>query len=209
MSIRAVKQLIIDLGLGRIAVAASQTNNTLANTHILVGNASNVATDVALSGDAAMANTGAITVANGAITRAKMSIAAALISKSVMMAVVPASATPTINAYVRMANAGTISGVKSVCSDTLATSDTNYLTFTITNLTGTKVILLADATNTTKATGGAAWTANTSRTHALTATGADLVVAAGDWLKITATGTGTPANAVNASSFDIEITATA
>lgn len=34
----------------------------LTNTHIMVGNASNVAADVALSGDASMANTGAITV---------------------------------------------------------------------------------------------------------------------------------------------------
>lgn len=35
---------------------------TLANTHVLVGNASNVATDVAVSGDATLANTGALTV---------------------------------------------------------------------------------------------------------------------------------------------------
>ena len=34
----------------------------LTNTHIFVGNVSNVATDVALSGDATMANTGAISV---------------------------------------------------------------------------------------------------------------------------------------------------
>lgn len=35
--------------------------SSLTNTHIFVGNASNVATDVALSGDATMANTGALT----------------------------------------------------------------------------------------------------------------------------------------------------
>lgn len=34
----------------------------LTNTHILVGNGSNIATDVAMSGDATLANTGAITV---------------------------------------------------------------------------------------------------------------------------------------------------
>lgn len=38
------------------------STNTLTNTHIFVGNASNVATDVAMSGDATLANTGAITV---------------------------------------------------------------------------------------------------------------------------------------------------
>lgn len=42
---------------------AAKQSTTLTNTHILVGNASNVATDVALSGDATLANTGAITLA--------------------------------------------------------------------------------------------------------------------------------------------------
>lgn len=36
--------------------------NPLLNTHVFVGNASNVATDVPVSGDASMANTGAVTV---------------------------------------------------------------------------------------------------------------------------------------------------
>lgn len=37
--------------------------SALTNTHIFVGNGSNVATDVALSGDATLANTGALTLA--------------------------------------------------------------------------------------------------------------------------------------------------
>ena len=41
---------------------AASGGGVLTNTHIYVGNASNVATDVAMSGDATMANTGAITV---------------------------------------------------------------------------------------------------------------------------------------------------
>lgn len=40
----------------------SKASGTLTNTHIFVGNASNVATDVALSGDATLANTGALTL---------------------------------------------------------------------------------------------------------------------------------------------------
>jgi len=44
----------------------------LTNAHILVGNASNVAADVAVSGDVTIANTGAITIANSAITTAKI-----------------------------------------------------------------------------------------------------------------------------------------
>lgn len=45
-----------------LAVSTS-TPLTLTNTHIFVGNAGNVPTDVALSGDAALANTGAMTLA--------------------------------------------------------------------------------------------------------------------------------------------------
>lgn len=47
-------------------------SDTLANTEIFVGNASNVATGVAMSGDGTMANTGALTIAAGAITGSKI-----------------------------------------------------------------------------------------------------------------------------------------
>lgn len=46
--------------------------NTLTSAHILVGNSSNVATDVAVSGDLTLANTGAFTIANLAVTNAKI-----------------------------------------------------------------------------------------------------------------------------------------
>jgi hypothetical protein len=42
---------------------AAKLSNTLTDSHIFVGNGSNVATDVALSGDATLANTGALTLA--------------------------------------------------------------------------------------------------------------------------------------------------
>ncbi len=54
-----------------IAAADVQTN-ALTSAHIFVGNGSGVATDVALSGDATLANTGAMTIANNAITTAKI-----------------------------------------------------------------------------------------------------------------------------------------
>lgn len=44
----------------------------LTSAHILVGNGSNVATDVAVSNDATISNTGALTIANDAVTLAKM-----------------------------------------------------------------------------------------------------------------------------------------
>lgn len=47
-------------------------STTLTSAHILVGNGSNLATDVALSGDATIDNTGAITIANSAVTNAKI-----------------------------------------------------------------------------------------------------------------------------------------
>jgi len=44
----------------------------LANGHVLVGSAGGVATDVAMSGDASIVASGALTIANGAVTLAKM-----------------------------------------------------------------------------------------------------------------------------------------
>lgn len=47
-------------------------SNTLSSGNIFVGSAGNVATGVAMSGDATMANTGALTIAPNAITTAKI-----------------------------------------------------------------------------------------------------------------------------------------
>jgi len=44
----------------------------LTSAHIFVGNGSNVATDVAMSGDGTLSNTGALTIVNNAITTAKI-----------------------------------------------------------------------------------------------------------------------------------------
>ena len=50
----------------------------LTSAHILVGNASNVAAAVSMSGDATISNTGAVTIANSAITNAKVASNAAI-----------------------------------------------------------------------------------------------------------------------------------
>jgi hypothetical protein len=47
-------------------------NASLTDAHILVGNGSGVATDVAVSGDLSLANTGAFTIANSAVTNGKI-----------------------------------------------------------------------------------------------------------------------------------------
>ena len=51
---------------------------SLTNNHIFVGNASNQPTDVAMSGDATIVASGALTIANGAINNAKVASGAAI-----------------------------------------------------------------------------------------------------------------------------------
>lgn len=54
------------------SVNSGGLSNTLASGNLFVGNVSNVATGVPMSGDATMANTGALTIAANAITTAKI-----------------------------------------------------------------------------------------------------------------------------------------
>lgn len=84
--------------------------------------------------------------------------------------------------------------------DALAANDTNFITFTITNLgqagAGSTVMLAAVDGNTTKATGGSALAANTKRALTLNGSPANLIVQAGDRLRIRAAASGTLANTV-------------
>jgi hypothetical protein len=102
--------------------------------------------------------------------------------------------------YVIAPAAGVLSSAWFSGTDALAANDTNYITFTITNLgttgSGTAVMLAATDANTTKATGGTATTANARRTLTLNGTAANLVVAAGDRLRIRAAATNTLANTI-------------
>lgn len=63
-------------------------SSTLSSGNIFVGNVSNVATGVAMSGDATMANTGALTIAANAITTAK------ILNANVTLAKLAAGITP-------------------------------------------------------------------------------------------------------------------
>lgn len=67
-----VAWLEVSYASGDWSLSASSSTTPLASGHILVGSAAGVATDVAMSGDATMANTGAITIANGAVSKAKL-----------------------------------------------------------------------------------------------------------------------------------------
>lgn len=63
---------VLGLSSGSLAWVSTGLSTSLTNAHIFVGNGSNVATDVAVSGDLTLANTGAFTIANDAVTTAKI-----------------------------------------------------------------------------------------------------------------------------------------
>ena len=108
--------------------------------------------------------------------------------------------------------AGTLTSAVFSGTDALATSNTNYITFSITNLgqagAGTAAMLAATDANTTKATGGTALSANTVRSLTLNGTAANLVVAAGDRIRIRAAATGTLANTVTFPVYRLNFTVT-
>lgn len=73
-------QVLQNNGSGVLSWATSSVSPggiALTDSHILVGNASNVATDVAMSGDTTIANTGAVTIANNVVSNAKLAQAPA------------------------------------------------------------------------------------------------------------------------------------
>jgi hypothetical protein len=111
--------------------------------------------------------------------------------------------------YVIAGKSGTLVGVDFSSLAALAASDTNYITFSIVNLgqagAGSTAMLAATDENTTKATGGAALTANAKRQLALHGTPANLVVVEGDRLQIIATATGTLVGAVTRPSYNVKI----
>ncbi len=102
--------------------------------------------------------------------------------------------------YVIVPKTGKITGIDFSGIDALAANDTNYITFSVTNLgqagAGSTAILAATDPNTTKATGGSALAANTKRSLTLHGTAANLDVVVGDRLRIRAAATGTLANTV-------------
>ena len=63
---------LLALVTGYLTNAATGIPQPLTDAHIFVGNGSNVASDVAMSGDATITNTGALTIANDAVSNAKL-----------------------------------------------------------------------------------------------------------------------------------------
>lgn len=143
-------------------------SKTLANTNILVGNASNVATAVAMSGDATLANTGALTIANNAITTVKINNSAVTLAKianaSANSVLVGAGSAGSGASYTEitlgtgLAMTGTVlSATATAPSFTDITSGTNT---TAAMVVGTGASLATSGTGTIQATGLRTGTSN-------------------------------------------------
>jgi hypothetical protein len=151
-----------------------------------------------------------ITAAAGSISRTELSSAAGV--KTVQAVTATQATTGAVSIDIFAPASGSVSGITFNGVDALAASDTNYITWTVTNRgqagAGTTVVLDTNAVNTTKVTGGTAISANTNRTIALSGTAANLVVVAGDILRITSTATGTLANTVTLPKYFVTFSGT-
>lgn len=119
--------------------------------------------------------------------------------------------TGNTDGYIIVPKSGTVAAALFSGTAALTASDTNYITFSITNLgqsgNGSTAILAATDPNTTKATGGSAIAANTKRTLTLNSTTANLAVVEGDRLLVRAAATGTLGNTVTFSLVELLIDA--
>lgn len=114
--------------------------------------------------------------------------------------------TSTTDEYMFAPKTGTLHAAVFSSLAALAAHDTNYVTFSITNLgsgSGSTAMLAATDANTTKSTGGTALTANAKRTLSLHGTAANLAVTEGDRLLIRATAAGTLAGAVTRPLYEL------
>lgn len=140
------KGLVTALGATAILITESQVTNlvsdlaakqttTLTSGNILVGNVSNVAASVTMSGDATLVAGGALTIANGAITNAKVSASAAIaFSKLAALASgnILVGSAGTVATSVAMSGDATLVASGAV---TLATVNSNVGSFAGANIT--------------------------------------------------------------------------
>lgn len=142
---------------------------------------------------------GGITAAT--ITRTQLSAPAG--AQAVQTSEKTVTTTGTVDAYIIVPQTGTLADADFSCIDALVASDTNYVTFSITNLgqagAGSNVMLAATDVNTTKTTGGSALGANTKRALTVNSTAASLAVVKGDRLRCRAIVSGTLGNTLTSS----------
>lgn len=115
--------------------------------------------------------------------------------------------TSAISVFIIAPSTGSLSSLIFSGHDVLATSDSNYIVWTATNLgqagAGSTAMLATSPAgiNTTKATGGTALAADTYQSLTLSGTAANIAVTKGDRIQVTATVTGTLANTVTLASY--------
>lgn len=138
---------------------------TLTDSHIFVGNASNQPTDVAMSGDTTITNTGVVTIANNAITNVKVAAAAAialtkLAATTASRAIVSDGSGFLVPSTTTAAEIGFVNGVTSAIQtqlNTLTSNQANYLPLAggtmsgAINMASHKIISLTAGTNTGEA----------------------------------------------------------
>lgn len=121
-----------------------------------------------------------------------------------------ATATGNNDVFVIVGSDGVLESADFSGVDALTANNSNFITFSITNLgqagASTTAMLAATDANTTKSTGGAALVANARRSLTLNATAGNLVVVAGDRLRLRAAVTGTLANTVTFPVYSLKFT---
>lgn len=144
------------------------------------------------------------------VSRQELTGAAARQGVNVLLGTI--ATTGNSDAYLVAPETGALASADFSGIDALAAHDTNYITFSITNLgqagAGSTAMLVATAVSTTKSTGGAALSANTKRSLTLHGTAANLDVTAGDRLLVRAAASGTLANTVTGSVVMMRFTGT-
>lgn len=178
--------------------SASTVTSVTAGAGLTGGGTEGALTLAVGAGTGITVNADDVAITTAGVTRALQSAPA--MRKPINVDSATIATTGDTDTYVIVPETGTLDSIDFSGVDALATSDTNYITFSITNLgqagAGSTVMLAATNANTTKATGGTAIAANTKRSLTVTGTGADLAVTAGDRLRIRAAATGTLANTV-------------
>lgn len=119
--------------------------------------------------------------------------------------------TSTTDTYCQVFKSGRVVSIKFSSLAALTAHDSNYITWTVTNLgqagAGTTVMLSTSDLNTTKLTGGLGITATANKELVLSSTATNLDVVEGDVLRFRATATGTLAGAVTVPSYSVLVNA--
>lgn len=162
------------------------------------------------TGDVTISAAGVTAIGAAKVTRAQMSAPAG--RQAVQRVGATIATTSTTVEYMLVQEAGSLQSAELNPLVALTANDTNYITWTIVNLgqagAGSTAMLAVSDANTTKATGGTGLAINTKRVLTVHGTGANLVVAAGDLLSITATATGTLANTVTRPIYQLRFSGT-